>query len=152
MSYGTVEDALLTTIRRTTIWNTTNTGASEWDMLNNGKSRYLVTRPGQESEVSKISISGAVTRTGHNVIVEIWQIHKDQKDVRRLLDSVEKTIAKVEAYPFLGKGQTGNIHMAEIVSVGEVEARWASEAKGPNWLVQEVVMMCTEERRTTLAE
>jgi len=152
MGYPTVEDALIDTIRRVGFWTTINTSASDWDLINKGKSRYLITRPGVEAEVARLNFKGNVSITPWSIMVEIWRLHETPKDVRRLQEDVEKTIAKIEEYPHLGKGVTGNIHRAEIISVGEIEGRWTSNNSGPNWLVQELTMICTEERRTTFAE
>ena len=152
MSYGTGEDALLTTVRLLSIWDTENTGASKWDLLNDGKARYLIVRPGEEFNVETISIDGTVTRTPYSSIVEIWRLHQDQTNVRELLDDVDTTMVQIEKFPYLGQGQTGDIMRAYVTSGGEVEARWATAGNGPNWLVQELVVIWTEERRTAHSE
>jgi hypothetical protein len=152
MSYGVGEDALLTTVRREGIWNAANTSASDWNILNKGGNRFLVARPGEEFAVEVISISGGVSRTPYTTILEVWRKHTDPKDVRRLEDDVSDTIVQIEAYPFLGKGESGDIQRANVSSGGPVEERWSTAGDGPKWLVQEIVVMWTEERRATLAE
>jgi len=156
MSYDAGEALLLTEIRATTNFNTTNAKIANWQMLNSGKSKwYCVLRTGAVPEHKPLSLGGGLGgtikyETEWETIAELWIRLKDYNKATGELTARRQEIMDRFDLWRRAKDTTGQVRDVSVVSAGDPFE--AQPARGAVFIRQDLKIRWIEEVNVTQSE
>ena len=131
-SYSAGEALILTTVRTTSAYSSTNSAIFSWRLLNQGKSAtYALLRWGGTDNRQLTFTRQMAT---HLTLIEVWQRWKtDTAALTDLAANVAQVVDKLDAARKLGD-TTGKIVDSAMINVSEPEEMWRNQGDGPSWL------------------